>query len=602
MYTLYPEVPFGMHYDRGNACVEKTIMDLKLDKWTKDWALASRFFKANDIAKISEKLRNMKIKNTVFCSFENRFAKSGGLTAVTTNILPFLKEVNKIQNVILMSPFYPRIMDKSKLRSTDRFFSVPYNDQKIKVELLEFTWNYSKPVDGSLKEYYLKADGFFEADNRMHDPYIYSEDINSLNENAMKDSSVFFCKAVPVALNMLGIRENVVFHLQEWQTALISLTSKEALLDGLLESCGTVQTIHNSYDSFIPFELLSGITGSSAKQKISLIYGDGLTAYQIGLQLVDTPVTTVSEHFAAELTSDVLQTEYFAPHLQTIFRKGGVYGVNNGSFTELSADYADPENISAEYVRKTKLNKRKALLKILSAYKPKARFGDLTYKGKTLSNLPDNIPIIVMSGRYDPLQKGYDIFLRAIERFAEDEIKVIMTPLTFHPADLDYFFEVACKCKGNLTVFPMRIEEGYHELQAGATFGIMPSIYEPFGAAVEYMANGTLTIGRTTGGLIDQINGDCGFLFKEDAVFYTLENIRAFVETGNIVQARKTNPWFQSMADNLYETLKKAIYMYQYNPDLYYSMIMNGFRKIKSFTWESSAEKYFQVYEKVSKI
>jgi len=31
------------------------------------------------------------------------------------------------------------------------------------------------------------------------------------------------------------------------------------------------------------------------------------------------------------------------------------------------------------------------------------------------------------------------------------------------------------------------------------------------------------------------------FSFKEDAVFYTLDNIRSFVETGDIVQTRKSN-------------------------------------------------------------
>jgi glycogen synthase len=56
------------------------------------------------------------------------------------------------------------------------------------------------------------------------------------------------------------------------------------------------------------------------------------------------------------------------------------------------------------------------------------------------------------------------------------------------------------------------------------------------------------------------------------------------------------------MADNLYETLKKAVYVYQYSPDGYYKMIINGFKKINNFTWESGAKKYFQVYEKVSRI
>jgi len=577
-------------------------MDLNLTKWTKDWALMSRFFKTSEIALITGRLKKLEIQNVVYCSFESRFARSGGLAAVTTNVLPYLKEARKVPSVILMTPFYPNLIDKTKLKPTGKFFSVPFNSRKVQVDMFEYTWKYNKPANGSVTEYYLKADGFFQSGNRLKDPYLYTEVNSRLNEYAMRESALFFCKAVPLALNILNIRENIIFHLQEWQTALIALTSKIAMLNNTLESCGTAQTMHNSYDSFIPFELLSRIIDGISRNKISSVPGNGLTAYQAGLQLTDAPVTTVSEHFAEELTADILQTEYFAPHLQAIFRKSGVYGVDNGAFIDLSPDYPKKEKTSLDELKEIKLQKRKALLKILSAYKPKERIGGLTYKGKTISKLPDNIPIILMSGRYDPMQKGYDILLRAIEKFSEDEIKVIMTPLTFRNSDLDYFYEAACKCKGNLIVYPFRIERGYNELQTGATFGVMPSIYEPFGAAVEYMANGTVNISRATGGLVDQIDSECGFLYKESAVFYTLDNIRSFVETGDVVQTRKSNPWVQNMADNLYDVLKKAVYVYQYKQNDYYKLILNGFQRVSSFTWERNAGKYFEVYEKIAKI
>ncbi|MBI4681803.1 MAG: glycogen/starch synthase [Nitrospirae bacterium] len=555
------------------------------------------FFTANEIAKISGRLKNLKIENVVFCSFESRFARSGGLAAVTMNILPYLKEVNKIPNVLLMTPFYSTIMDKTKLQPTGKYFSIPFNNKTVNVEMYEYTWNYSKPRNGSVKEYYLKAEGFFETSGVVKDPYVYNDSDRQLNDTLMSENVLFFCKAVPYALQSLGILENIIFHLQEWQTSLISLTAKEAMLDGTLQSCGSVQTMHNSYDSFVPWQALSGITKRALKQKT----GTGLTAYQTGLQLVDAPVTTVSDNFAKEFTSDILQTDYFAPHLQNIFKKSGVYGVDNGMFIEVSPDFAKKEKHTIDELRKIKLQKRKALLKVLSAYKPKERFGELTYKGKTISKLPDNIPVVVMSGRLDPMQKGYDILLRAVEKFSEDELKVVLTPMAIRLADLDYFHEVAGKCKGNLTVFPVRLERGYQELQSGATFGIMPSIYEPFGAAVEYMANGTVNIGRATGGLVDQINSDCGFLYKEDAVTYTLENIRSFVETGDVVQMRKMNPWVQSMADNLYDVLKKAFHMYQHDQEDYYKLVRNGLKKVSSFSWETNARKYFQVFKKVSR-
>ena len=204
-----------------------------------------------------------------------------------------------------------------------------------------------------------------------------------------------------------------------------------------------------------------------------------------------------------------------------------------------------------------------------------------------------------MSGRLDTVQKGYDILLRAIERFTEDEIKVIMTPMPVNMDDLDYFYETACKCRGNLTVFPIKMQRGYSALQTGATFGIMPSLYEPFGAAVEYMASGTVNIGRATGGLLDQIDSSCGFIFKEDTVFYTLENIENFISSGRIMQMRKTNPLAQNMADNLYEIIKKAANTYRNNPDKYYKMIINGFKKASHFNWEDNVRNYYQVYSKI---
>ena len=574
-------------------------MTLKLADWRRDWTLMSAFFYGDEIALIHEKLKNLKIENLAYCSFENRFARAGGLAAVTTNILPYLKEVNNIGAVLLLTPYYPDLMNKSKLRPTGISFAVNFNRKTIHVEIYKYTWRYKSPVRGSLPEYYLKADGFFEVKGKSKDPYIYNEQDSKANDVALSKNAVFFSLAVPLAMKALGIRKDIVFHLHEWQTSLISLTAKEAMLNGTLESCGTLQTIHNSFDSPVSWRLLTGIMDRSRKQKLAEFPGEDLSAYQIGLGLVDAPITTVSTNFAAEFTTDVLMTEHFAPHLQSIFRKSSVYGINNGTFVSISDKYPKKETHTIEEVRAIKLKRRKSLLSILSRYKPEERFGELTYQGGSITRLPDNVPIVVMSGRLDPLQKGYDIFLRAIEQFQEDEIKVILTPMPVDYSDLDYFYEAACKCKGNITVFPFKMQRGYRELQEGATFGVMPSIYEPFGAAVEYMASGTVNIGRATGGLVDQISRNCGFLYREDAVFYTLENITAFIESADIVQMRKTNPWAESMADNLYDVMKKAINVYINHPEKYYKMVLNGFEKAEGFSWGVNAKQYYQVYDMI---
>ena len=117
-------------------------MTLKLTGWRRDWTLMSAFFYGEEIALIHEKLKNLKIANLAFCSFENRFAKAGGLAAVTMNILPYLKEVNKIDSVCLLTPYYPELMGRSKLRSTGINFTVNFNRKVVNVELYKYTWRY----------------------------------------------------------------------------------------------------------------------------------------------------------------------------------------------------------------------------------------------------------------------------------------------------------------------------------------------------------------------------------------------------------------------------------------------------------------------------
>jgi glycogen synthase len=572
-----------------------------LSRWRRDWKLMSLFFTGAEISLITERLKNLQIRNVVFCSFENRFAKSGGLASVMINILPYLKDINTIPSVVLMTPFYPALISRSKLKTTRKHFSLLFANRKINVEILESTQMYSSPGKGIIKEYYLKSDLFFNTSEKLKDPYCYHESDTKKSNEQLRNNALFYCKAVPHALNALGIKEDIVCHLNEWQTALISLTAKEAMTSGMLTSCGTVQTIHNSYDAQFSWETLARLVDRSRRKKLASLPGDGLSSYQIGLQLVDAPITTVSSNFAAELTSDLIQTKHYAPHLQNILKSSIPIGINNGMFVDYSPSFPAREKHTLAELRTIKLKNRQTLLKTLSTYKPKERFGMLTYKGRTIMKLPDHVPIIVMTGRLDPLQKGYFVLLRAVEKFAEDEIKVILAPLPARKSDLDYFYEVACKCNGNVTVFPFRMNRGYQELQTGSTFGIMPSVYEPFGAAVEYMANGTVNIGRSTGGLVDQIDKGCGFLYKEDAVFHTQNNVKAFVESSDLMQTRKTNPWIQSMADNLYEVIIKAVDIYQNHPDNYYRLIKNGFRKAGYFSWKKSARKYYKIYNMIRK-
>ena len=583
-------------------------MDLRNNYWTKNSETLDGFFDKKEIALIASRIKSIKkINNVVFCSFESRFAKSGGLAAVITKILPYLKEVNNIPNVILLTPFYPNIIPAKKLKPTGLSIEVPFNQKLYKIEILKHIQNYEHSASGTIAEFYLKADGFFGSKNKLNDPYIYNENNREKSDASLRKNSLFFCQAAPLALRELGFNKNTVFHLQDWQTILIALTAKMAMLNGILESCASVCTLHNPFDSgWLKLDSLAKILDSERSKKLYKNFQDDLTAHKIGLSLVDGVLSTVSKNFAKELKQDILHTGHFAPHLQNIFDKSRIKGVNNGMFVDFPPEFSEfakpaksPKISKAKInrVRKTKLEKRAELLKILEEYHPPQRFGKLTYKGRPLTQLPEDVPIILMSGRLDPNQKGFDIFLQAIAKFKEDEIKVVLTPLPIRQTQLDIFRQVAESSQGNLTVFPIRMEQGFHELQIGSTFGLMPSIYEPFGAAIEYMVNGTLVIARKTGGLIDQIDHRInGLLFKESKRNYNLQNIKSFMKASDRVELRQTNPWSQDMVDSLYKILKRAIKLYQKENEKYYEMLLNGFMKARNFDWQTSAKEYYSTY------
>ena len=552
----------------------------------------SEFFSGEEIARIAGRLEGMPVENVVYCSFENRFAKSGGLAAVTKAILPYLGTLPGVRRALLVSPFYPAIMKRELFEDTGKRIRVRLGEREIEAYLLR-----------KGNEYFIGADGYFDAANPDGDPYLYVMGDSEANQRKTLDSALFFCKAVPAVLAALDIKENVILHLQEWQTAPLAFTAKEAMLEGRLESCGCVHTLHNPYDCFIPTEDLEllfirpeRLEGEFSKKR------EGITAFQLGLPLSDAPLSTVSRNFAAEFNDDILQTQHFAPHLQEIFSRTEVIGVNNGMFIPFPPEYRDIPSITLSSIRRVKEEKRRQLLAILDAYHPAQRFGELTYRGGPITGLPGGIPIFVMSGRLDFSQKGYDILLRAVARFEEDHIKVVLSPPSSDEHALAIFRKTAEQCKGNITVFPMRMEEGYQELQMGGTFGLMPSIYEPFGAAVEYMAAGTVTIARATGGLIDQIDDNIsGLLFKEHSARYTIQNIRSFANTATQPEMRVDNPWATDMVSALVKRMRDAIDLFKNRPDRYDAMILAGLEKALTFDWNTSVRLYLDIYRQAAK-
>jgi hypothetical protein len=177
-------------------------------------------------------------------------------------------------------------------------------------------------------------------------------------------------------------------------------------------------------------------------------------------------------------------------------------------------------------------------------------------------------------------------------------------------------------------VIPAIFKEGYVAVLQGSEFGIMPSLYEPFGMANEFCLNGTVAIGRATGGIVQQIvplrsipsfskavqkranswhaRGDppTGFLFREAERFSANKaNWQAINDTNyridgsypDRIEQRKRIPLFKAMAKALETCITDAIALYQTQPQQYCQLIVNGITYIENnFSWKQAALEYFE--------
>ena len=120
-------------------------------------------------------------------------------------------------------------------------------------------------------------------------------------------------------------------------------------------------------------------------------------------------------------------------------------------------------------------------------------------------------------------------------------------------------------------------EKPSHLIEAGADFFLMPSRYEPCGLNQMYsLVYGTIPIVRRTGGLTD-----------------TVENFNEKTGTGTGFMFDHLNP------SSIYNTVGWAIWAWYNRRDVLEEMRKRGMSL--DFSWESSAQKYVELYESAQK-
>lgn len=535
-------------------------------------------------------------RTVVLLAFENRFASLGGLAPVMNHLPRQLAKMG--ERVVFMSPFHSRHAAMTAALSDGTLEQV-FVKAAFRLAGFETSLTCYRDTGLDIPSYYLAMPGRFGAGEN---PYKYAD------KERLLDDALAFSSAVPFACSMLGIRGSVLFHAHEWETAPVAITAR---LASFQRASRTVLTLHNSFDCGISPAMKDRFFGKD-------LPGD--TVLQCTAPFLSGPLVTVSTPFACELSRDPLQRNFFADHLQKIFSINPPVGIENGIFSDTQPPFSAAALQSAQggvfqRLLQRKRTYRRRFLKILERGRDDRSIGRLAIdSGDTAT------PVFIMTGRLDCMQKGFDVMFAAFERLKRGRAKLFFSPSGSSgkaDRDLKYFKAAAARCDGDIEIWPFKIPRRVYDLfLKGASFLLMPSMYEPFGSANEGLLSGTPIVARGTGGLWVQVNSACpvtvpsfygpleldgrrgsptGVLFREE-----YPDGKAEREWRTLLERppaqRPGMPLFDSLVRSALTALRNAATLFGREEE-YARLIVNGLSEMKKLSWDRAARKYVQVYD-----
>jgi glycogen synthase len=523
--------PHNVTFDRDRDfldCPQNTLAFMA--KYVPNLAPLYDYFSRAEVATLLAKRQSMSItpgdRMMVFASYENPWAKAGGVLAVARMGPEALEAAG--ERVIRISPDHSNLKSSLGPESGKVIaqFRVPLNNgaDPVLVQIREvYESEHSK-----IPWYLISAPGYFDLDggeNRT-DPYFDSRDKDrsqvEVDRKSARDA-LFFSKALPYALRALGHRRDVYLELQDWQTAATALFVLEAQLrngneEPVLESAATFSTLHNPYDKWLPRDLLADFT--TRAEQFALSGADTFLAQF--LRLTAGPVSTVSGGFARGIMESPLMTELYARHLIRVLFEQGFIGITNGPLAKLETPFGEEAEARAsigqyDVIKLEKEVARKvALSKIREHQESPTRNsigalqgGSTGFVGGDITTLDPSVPIITVYGRFDLGQKGIDVAIDAIRKMPPGMARYVVIGMTtssdeyvgqHHAA----YQRLADERPGEFLFFKASCDF-FKELMKGTSFVAYPSIYEPYGSVADAWVNGAGVIGRAVDGLAHQM-------------------------------------------------------------------------------------------------
>jgi starch synthase len=469
------------------------------------------------------------------------FAKTGGLADVVGTLPPELAKLGHEVTVYL--PFYLQARQRlqGELNYAIRSLTIPFR----------YYNRFAGIVDGGKRggvQYY-----FVDCPELYDRPELYGPRGGEYGDNAERFG--LFCRAVVEAAKQLGVPQ--VFHLHDWQTALIPVYLRTVYAaDPALLGAGTVLTIHNAgYQGWFP-----PATTEQLLFPWEIFTMDRLEQYDRfdflkGGVVYSDMLTTVSRKYAEEI-----QTAEFGNGLEDVFRRraADLRGILNG------VDYSrwNPEtdrHLAAHFNAGDLAGKRECRKDLLHA------FG--------LGAVEENVPVIAIVSRF-AAQKGIDLMAQVADALASRDVAVVVLG-SGDPYYENFFRSWVFRHPGNVAARLSYDEALAHKAEAGADMFLMPSRYEPCGLNQIYsLRYGTVPVVRATGGLDD-----------------TVEEWNAETSTGTGFK------FLNYSSEDLLAAVDRGLEAFR-NQDGWVRLMRNGMAQ--HYGWEKPARQYAEVYEEVA--
>ena len=267
--------------------------------------------------------------------------------------------------------------------------------------------------------------------------------------------------------------------------------------------------------------------------------------------VASTAVTTVSPSYAEEI-----QTEYYGYRLDSVLRMNSykLHGILNG----IDMDAFNPQTDT----------------KIFKQYGPKTPEDKLVNKTELLKLCglegDANTPVIGIVTRFVD-QKGLDLVEAVLPDILSDDVRLVV----LGTGDWKYeqmFIEAKRRWPDKVSASIMFSGDLANRIYAGADMFLMPSKFEPCGLAqMIALRYGNIPIVRETGGLKDTVH--------------------AFVDyagTGNGFTFASYN------AHDMLHVIREACGVFRFNKPAWKKLMVQGMES--DFSWDSSADRYIEVY------